>query len=188
MERLFPEWFLPPKIVLKEENPGKTDRYKNEVRIYKRLEQLQGRYIPRFLGEATSDSGTPAIILQYVEGTPLDQLSPEDLRNEAVLKGLEHTYDQLTEHGVVHNDPELHNFIRTDGGVLVIDFDFAKIVKQPLQDNSQDFQDNSQDFKELKQQMLEKSEGSDSDTPQQRVGPFPKSMAEWARGPSLHLA
>jgi thiamine kinase-like enzyme len=48
-------------------------------------------------------------------------------------------------------DPELHNFIRTAQGVVVIDFDFAEL--HPCE------ADNGQDLEELKGLILEKING-----------------------------
>lgn len=117
-----------------------------------RLEPLQGRCIPRFFGEATSDNRTPSIVLEYVEGIPLHQLPLEELASRPLLEALDrgeslqdfdldaipkpdllaaiqHTYHQLTKNGVVHGDPELHNFIRVDGcGVVAVDFEFAHLL------------------------------------------------------------
>lgn len=156
LQRILPEWFLPPTIILKEKNPGKTDEYTNEIQTYKRLELLQGQCIPRFFGEAISENQNPGLILQYIEGIPLHKLpfedlvssrvltairqesllreiSPHDRSNPELLSELRVMYDSLTENGVVHGDAKLHNFIRVvlpDGmnAVVAVDFEFSELL------------------------------------------------------------
>ncbi|RWA08487.1 hypothetical protein EKO27_g6631 [Xylaria grammica] len=151
VENLFPEWFLPRTIILKERNPTRPAEFRNEVSIYKRLRHLQGINIPRCFGTAVSDDFDPALVLSYVEGTPLYQLdleeliSPrvleahrqrttlrhlkdEDIPNPKLLSELNDMYDVLTRNGVVHGDPKLHNFIRTKDRVVAIDFEFSCLL------------------------------------------------------------
>ncbi|KAI0388293.1 hypothetical protein F5Y17DRAFT_470513 [Xylariaceae sp. FL0594] len=148
---VLPEWFLPPVMILKERNPLKPEEYRNEVEKYKQLRSLQGDVIPRFYGETISDDHTPAILLEFIEGTPLHKLPEEDLFSQPILTAhhdrlplydlrrddipnpqllskLQYMYDQFTRNGVVHGDPKLHNFIHSDHGVVAIDLEFSHLL------------------------------------------------------------
>ncbi|KAI3342002.1 hypothetical protein F4824DRAFT_447818 [Ustulina deusta] len=151
----FPEWFIPSVMILKERNPLKPDEYRNEIEMYKRLQSLQGDVIPRYYGEVISDNHTPAVLLEFVEGTPLHRLPKEDLLSPRVLTAyrhnmtlhelpdddipdpqlllaLRHMYHQFTQDGVVHGDPKLHNFIRTEHGVVAIDLEFSHLLPNDI--------------------------------------------------------
>ncbi|KAL2143200.1 hypothetical protein VTI28DRAFT_278 [Corynascus sepedonium] len=137
LQRLLPEWFLPTSVILKERNPEKADNYENEIDTYLHLRSLQGTHIPRLFGEVAvsyphaqrryqmSKRPTPAILLENVEGVPLHHLPTEDLGNPRLLEELQGMYNLLTEEGVVHGDPRLHNFLRVDKRIVAIDFEFS---------------------------------------------------------------
>ncbi|KAK4649711.1 uncharacterized protein QC761_0024170 [Podospora bellae-mahoneyi] len=136
LQRLLPEWFLPTTVILKERNPTKADDYENEIDTYLHLRSLQGTHIPRLFGEVTvsdphaqryriSKRPTPAILLENVEGVSLYNLPTEELGNPDLLRGLKDIYNLLTEKGVVHGDPKLHNFLRVDQRIVAIDFELS---------------------------------------------------------------
>ncbi|KAL2129655.1 hypothetical protein VTI74DRAFT_7489 [Chaetomium olivicolor] len=137
LQRLLPEWFLPPSVVLKERNPERADSYENEIDTYLHLRSLQGTHIPRLFGQVAvsyphaqrryqmSKRPTPAILLENVEGVPLHSLSTEELGSPRLLEDLQGIYKLLTEKGVVHGDPRLHNFLRVDKRIVAIDFEFS---------------------------------------------------------------
>jgi tRNA A-37 threonylcarbamoyl transferase component Bud32 len=137
LQRLLPEWFLPASVILKERNPEKADSYENEIDTYQHLQSLQGTHIPRLFGEVAvshphaqrryqmSKRPTPAILLENVEGVPLHHLPTEELGNPRLLEELQGIYNLLTEKGVVHGDPRLHNFLRVDKRIVAIDFEFS---------------------------------------------------------------
>ncbi|KAI1287151.1 hypothetical protein F5Y03DRAFT_380579 [Xylaria venustula] len=151
LQRLIPEWLLPPVILLKEMDPTRPDDFHNEVSTYKRLRGLQGYYVPRCFGTAISDNAIPALVLDYVDGTPLHQLDLETLVSPVVLQAyhqhttlptvqsddipnphlalaLKNMFDALSKYGVVHGDGKLHNFIWTNDRVIAIDFEFAYLL------------------------------------------------------------
>ncbi|KAK4095747.1 hypothetical protein N658DRAFT_99969 [Parathielavia hyrcaniae] len=136
LERLLPEWFLPTSVILKERNPEKADNYENEIGTYLHLRSLQGTHIPRLFGEVAvyphaqrryqmSRRPIPAILLENVEGVPVHNLSTEELGDPRLLEELQGIYNLLTEKGVVHGDPRLHNFLRVDNRIVAIDFEFS---------------------------------------------------------------
>lgn len=149
--RFLPEWFLPTSVILKERNPQRADSYENEIDTYHRLQSLQGTHIPRFFGEVAviyppaemryqiSQRPTPAILLENVKGVPLQDLSIEELEDRRLHEELRCVYDKLTEHGVLHGDPRLHNFLRHDGGVVAIDFEFSCLLSNTNISNEDEF-------------------------------------------------
>ncbi|KAK3896907.1 hypothetical protein C8A05DRAFT_20225, partial [Staphylotrichum tortipilum] len=134
--RRCPEWFLPQTAILKERNPAKADAYDNEIAVYRHLVRLQGHAIPQLLGEAGSYDPTlaryqvnkrpiPAFLLKHVQGSSLHDLSPEELGDDDLIRALQDVYDALTQHGVFHGDPRLHNFLRVGDRVVAIDLELA---------------------------------------------------------------
>jgi serine/threonine protein kinase len=158
LQRIFPEWFLPRIIILKEKTTKREKYFDNELEMYKRLQPLQGDCIPRLLGVATTNGWIPTLVLEYVDGTPLNKLKPGDARantedrtktaapqespdNYAVIKlvlrqGLQHTFDLFRQMGVAHGDPELHNFIRVDDRVKAVDLEFAHNLGDGVDDET----------------------------------------------------
>ncbi|KAI1270818.1 hypothetical protein F5Y07DRAFT_385036 [Xylaria sp. FL0933] len=151
VKSLFPEWFLPPVIIIKEPNPDRPADFQHEVNMYKRLRHLQGVHIPHCFGTAISDNANPALLLSYVEGTPLHQLELEALVAPRILEAyqqrttlphiwreeivnvrlalaLQDMYDALTRSGVIHGDPQLHNFIWAKDHVVAVDLEFAELI------------------------------------------------------------
>jgi tRNA A-37 threonylcarbamoyl transferase component Bud32 len=153
LERRIPEWFLPRNLILKEKNANldKLNKHEHEIRIYQQLSSLQGRCIPRLYGEAFSDDGVPALVLQHIQGIPLNELnleqliSPralealqkgywshqlplEELPNPGLLSALRKTYYELTANGIVHGDPKLDNFILVGEEVVAIDFERSSFL------------------------------------------------------------
>ncbi|KAL2179613.1 uncharacterized protein P884DRAFT_268013 [Thermothelomyces heterothallicus CBS 202.75] len=137
LQRLLPEWFLPATVTLKERNPQKADSYENEIATYKHLRHLQGHCIPRMFGEVASydheqtkyqisKRPIPSILLEKVEGESLHNLPAEELGNPRLLEELQDMYNLLTENGVVHGDPQLHNFLRVGEKIVAIDFEFSR--------------------------------------------------------------
>ncbi|APA15269.1 predicted protein [Sclerotinia sclerotiorum 1980 UF-70] len=76
-----PEWFLPPTVILKKCKPDWDDEFEVEKRIYRRLQPLQGRFIPYFYGEAIYD-GSPALVLSEIIGRRLLDIIVEHERTQ----------------------------------------------------------------------------------------------------------
>ncbi|KAI0388247.1 hypothetical protein F5Y17DRAFT_251299 [Xylariaceae sp. FL0594] len=58
----------------------------------------------------------------------LYDLKYDDIPHPDLLSKLRHMYDQFTQNGVVHGDPELHNFIHTEQGVVAIDLEYSHLL------------------------------------------------------------
>lgn len=165
LQHIFPEWFLPPIIILKEKTTEGAAYFDNELQIYRRLQPLQGDCIPRLLGVAITNDWIPTLVLEYIDGTPLNKLEPGDASvdtddrtntaapqespdNYAVIRpdlrqGLKRTFDLFRERGVAHGDPELHNFILVGGRdkavdlVKAVDLELAHDLGDGIDDNDE---------------------------------------------------
>ncbi|KAI0513319.1 hypothetical protein F5B22DRAFT_612077, partial [Xylaria bambusicola] len=41
-------------------------------------------------------------------------------------------YHQFTQHGIMHGNPKLHNFIRTEHGVMAINLEFSHLLPNDI--------------------------------------------------------
>lgn len=87
------------------------------MKAYKRLEKLQGKIIPRLLGEGFLND-RPAIILSEVMGTPLHTLARDktiDIDEEALQSGLAEALKALFIKDAKYWDQRLDNFSFCEG-------------------------------------------------------------------------
>lgn len=119
---LFPGLFLPDRVVLKRLKPDWIDEFDNEKRIYKRLENLQGRMIPQLYGEARFE-GTRALVLSEVIGImPWEQELPP-LRLEEFKALVEVVFRELNVLGLGYEDISMGNFIIAKDRVVLVDLE-----------------------------------------------------------------
>lgn len=98
--------------------PKADERFANEVRVLRYLEQRQCPFVPRLLEEDASQ-------LRIVTSTcgarveHLDQARADEL------------FAELETYGVRHDDAEIRNitYRQTDGRFCLIDFEFATILE-----------------------------------------------------------
>jgi tRNA A-37 threonylcarbamoyl transferase component Bud32 len=100
--------------------PKADERFANEVRVLRHLEERKCPFVPRLL-EAYPEE---LKIVTTNCGARVDHL------DEARMKEL---YDELQSYGVRHEDAELRNvtYRNTDGRFCLIDFEFATILSDP---------------------------------------------------------
>lgn len=120
--QLPPQYYLPGRLVLKTRKPGWDDEFVNEKVMYKRLEPLQGRIIPCFLGDAEFNN-TPSIVLSRFEGVPSNKQGLTALPAEDFKQQLEPILRAFTDYGVIYDDPKLDNFLVVKGKVKVVDLE-----------------------------------------------------------------
>ena len=93
----------------------------NEVAVYKHLERLQGRSIPKFKGAGYTSGGLFALMTE-MSGIPIDIENLSDFERHKVVKTLCNIHNE----GVIHNDIKLDNIlVRRHGNichVMMIDF------------------------------------------------------------------
>lgn len=99
--------------------PKKTERYKNEVRVLRYLEQRKCPFVPRLL-DCNDEK------LEIVTSN-CGALAPHISTERA-----DEVFDELKKYGVRHEDPFPRNitYRATDGRFCAIDFEFATILEE----------------------------------------------------------
>ena len=97
--------------------PKAEERFENEVRVLKYLEQRECPFVPPLL-----DSNPDQLkIVTSSCGTRVDHLDEDRLRE---------LFQELESYGVRHDDAEMRNvtYRQSDGRFCLIDFEFATIL------------------------------------------------------------
>ena len=97
--------------------PKAEERFENDVRVLKYLEQRECPFVPRLL-----DSNPDQLkIVTSSCGTRVDHLDEDRLRE---------LFQELESYGVRHDDAEMRNvtYRQSDGRFCLIDFEFATIL------------------------------------------------------------
>lgn len=124
----WPEWFLPPTVILKKPKPDWEEEYATEKQAYNILRPLQGTIIPYFYGEAVY-GGSPALVFSAIAGSNLFDLARNkfsESKDEALQESVEDAFKALTSYGVEYRDEKLDNFLWVDERVMVIDLEQVK--------------------------------------------------------------
>jgi hypothetical protein len=128
----WPEWFLPPKIVLKRQKVGWDEEFDNEKAIYQRLSPLQGTVVPVCYGEAvcpaTETTTSRALVLSDVGGIGLYEDAAGGMETEHVEAMLVESLQALANLGVAHDDSKLDNYRLVGDKIIAIDFDSSYIM------------------------------------------------------------
>jgi eukaryotic-like serine/threonine-protein kinase len=107
-----------------------SERFKREGRI---LGQLRHRHIAELLDAGVTPNGEPYLILEFVEGLPIDEYCDQQKLNlDArirlfldVASAVAHAHTNL----IVHRDIKPSNvLVRSDGQVKLLDFGIAKLL------------------------------------------------------------
>ena len=106
------------------------ERFRNERQI---LASLDHANIARLLDGGTSEDGTPYLVMELIEGTPIDHYCREqDLGISEKLKLFRQVCAAVQfahQHLVIHRDIKPSNILVTTGGVpKLLDFGIAKIL------------------------------------------------------------
>ncbi|KAK1749606.1 hypothetical protein QBC47DRAFT_354831 [Echria macrotheca] len=129
----WPEWFLPPKVVLKRKKKGWDAEFENEKAIYQQLVPLQGTVVPICYGEAdcpaTESTETRALVLSDIGGIGLYEDAASGLDTEHVESMLLQSLRALASLGVIHDDSKLDNYRIVGDRIMVIDFDSSYITE-----------------------------------------------------------
>jgi tetratricopeptide (TPR) repeat protein len=109
-----------------------AERFKREGKI---LGRLTHPHIAELMDGGVTPNGEPYLVLEYVEGLPIDQYCDQqkldvDARVRLfldVLSAVAHAHANL----IVHRDIKPSNvFVRTDGQVKLLDFGIAKLLAE----------------------------------------------------------
>ncbi len=119
-------------------SPSMRDRFKREKQILARLNHPN---IAGLLDGGITDDGTPYMVMEYVEGTPVDvycknhslKLSKRLDLFLQICRAVQHAHSKL----IIHRDLKPENiFITDDGQVKVMDFGIGKFLDSELDDDS----------------------------------------------------
>ncbi|GAB1312792.1 Protein kinase domain-containing protein [Madurella fahalii] len=118
----FPEWNLPPRVVLKMQKKGWDKDFDTKKAVYAKLQLLQGVAIPEFLGELRYN-GTRAILLSDIGGACL--ITPEGALLEVaeVRRLLGQAFAALAQFRVSQDDAKLDNFHIVQDRIMVVDME-----------------------------------------------------------------
>jgi len=115
-------------------------RFRHERRI---LAKLEHRYIARLLDAGTTAEGLPYLVMEYVEGQPIDQYVADaglsTLGRLDVFLNVCEAVSHAHEHGVIHRDLKPSNILVThEGTPKLLDFGIAKLVSPDFDGKSGD--------------------------------------------------
>lgn len=121
---LFPEWNLPPRMVLKAQKIPWYDEFDLEKATYARLRPLQGTVIPELFGEV-SYRGNRALLLSDIRGASAD--SPEGCLMDVAQFGraVRECMAAVAKFGVTQDDVKLDNYHVVGAKVMAIDFEMV---------------------------------------------------------------
>jgi len=126
------------QVALKLMRPGfdsdlDVRRFRAERQI---LASLDHPHIARLLDGEVTEDGLPYLVLEYIDGVPVDRycraraLSPR--RRLELFVTIADAVDYAHRHAVVHRDLKPSNILVTaDGTVKLLDFGVAKLLEQP---------------------------------------------------------
>ncbi|KUL81989.1 hypothetical protein ZTR_09824 [Talaromyces verruculosus] len=119
-------------IVIKQQKKGWEKEFLVEKEAYKKLQELQGTRIPRFLGQDYF-GGKPALFLSMIEGINLYELACNNevnIKEDTLETELHNAIDALSQHGAEIGDLRLDNFMFCNGTIVVIDFEDAEFHEE----------------------------------------------------------
>jgi len=115
-------------------------RFRHERRI---LAKLEHRYIARLLDGGTTADGLPYLVMEYVEGQPIDQYVAHaglsTMGRLDVFLNVCEAVSHAHQHGVIHRDLKPSNILVTQEGTpKLLDFGIAKLVNLDFDGKSGD--------------------------------------------------
>lgn len=131
-ESWFPEWTLPPHLILKKQKKNWGYEFEAEKAAYAKLRPLQGTVVPKLFGELEYDD-TRALLMSDTGGACLASPEAGMLELDEFRRLLRQTFTALSCFGVLQDDLKLDNFRLTDGRVMAIDLEMtSNYENQPI--------------------------------------------------------
>ncbi|QUC23418.1 uncharacterized protein UV8b_07659 [Ustilaginoidea virens] len=122
--RYFPEWNLPPCLILKMCKKNWDKEFEVEKSTYKALEIIQGTRIPNFYGELKYN-GKKAILISDIGGVCLGDPAGAVLEIPDFLDLMKEALTDLGRFHIQPDDIKLNNFRLVNGRIMVIDFEMV---------------------------------------------------------------
>ncbi|RTE69038.1 hypothetical protein BHE90_016579 [Fusarium euwallaceae] len=117
---------LPRKIILKTAQDEYQALFDNESRVYEKLAQVQGKYIPDYYGIAAIN-GSPAHLLSDIGGITMEDEAMPSLDEKTLREGLKGPLEAIRRAGIILEDVSLKNMHYCDGLFMPLDFEHAKV-------------------------------------------------------------
>ncbi len=138
-ESSFPEWTLPPQLILKKQKKNWEEEFEAEKAVYAKLRPLQGTVVPKLFGEVQYDN-TRALLMSDIGGVCLAAPEGGMLELDEFRRLIRQALTTLSRFGVLQDDTKLDNFHLTDGKVMVVDLEMTSNEnQQPLMDEQLEF-------------------------------------------------
>ncbi|KAK5662930.1 hypothetical protein OQA88_6342 [Cercophora sp. LCS_1] len=138
-ESSFPEWTLPPQLILKKQKKNWEEEFEAEKAAYAKLRPLQGTVVPKLFGELRYDN-TRALLMSDIGGVCLAAPEGGMLELDEFRRLIRQALTAPSRFGVLQDDTKLDNFHLTDGKVMVVDLEMTSNEnQQPLTDEQLEF-------------------------------------------------
>ncbi|KAL6900508.1 hypothetical protein GGI43DRAFT_51485 [Trichoderma evansii] len=131
MRKWYPEWYLPPAIVLKSQKPDWEEEFDNELASYRSLQSLQGIVIPRHFGVVQFE-GVRSHLMADVGGVCIPYTIETAEEAYTIVRKLIHeSLTALASRGFVQDDVKLDNFHVVGSRVVVVDLERVERTRNP---------------------------------------------------------
>ncbi|KAM0479586.1 hypothetical protein ACHAPX_004803 [Trichoderma viride] len=131
MRRWYPEWYLPPAIVLKCQKPDWEEEFDNELASYRSLQSLQGTVIPRHFGVVQFE-GVRSHLMADIGGVCIPYTIETAEEAYTIVRKLIHeSLSALASRGFVQDDVKLDNFHVVGSRVVVVDLERVERTRNP---------------------------------------------------------
>jgi len=121
-----PWLFLPPKVIIKQEKPQYEKYFEAEKQAYLSLSPYWGSLLPHYYGEADCvDQKSRAHVISEAKGTQLTKIKKQNYDSAFLM--LKHTYEVISEYGIIHGRPFPEHAFIYENGAMLIDWDEAEV-------------------------------------------------------------
>ncbi|KAL2758161.1 hypothetical protein ACRALDRAFT_1074870 [Sodiomyces alcalophilus JCM 7366] len=130
LESCFPEWTLPPRLVLKQQKEGWDEEFEMEKATYTKLRSLQDVVIPRCFGELKYENKR-ALLLSDIGGACLATAEGGLLEVADFRRMLRQALDALAPFGISQDDNKLDNYHVVGDKIMAVDLERVNVGLTP---------------------------------------------------------
>lgn len=128
---------IPRRIILKKEDGERSEDFENEIRIYERLQNLQGTIIPEYFGLASIE-GVRALVLSDLGGIALFEEGMPHFEQDRLEEMLARPIRLIRQMGVYLSDLASRNIHWCGDEFRFMDFEDAKTVIEEAENDEAD--------------------------------------------------